>query len=189
MFYIPPGSMMQLIDGRVLHKDHKTNMWKDNMGVPITEQQLQFMVSFPSFSADASSGGDSPAAVEAPAAPSTSLSAPFDDIVATVTSTEVFNTNRTISTTQGPLTLKLTFAAVGTYESFTLKTYKNDVQIDNYRGNASSGGVVRSLPGTFDNGDQLKFSLNVPTLGTINFDVTVGVVSPATVLDTFNLSN
>ena len=57
MFYLPPGSMMQLMDGRVLHKDQKTNLWHDNMGVPITEQQLHFMMSFPSFSDDPSGGG------------------------------------------------------------------------------------------------------------------------------------
>lgn len=192
MFYLPPGSMMQLIDGRVLHKDHKTNMWKDNMGVPITEQQLQFMMSFPSFSEDPSGGGDSPVATT-PASdpdPVVSLSAPFDDIVARFSVATNENANRTITTT-APVTLRLTFAA-GTYvASSAVVVYKNDVAINpgGIRISSSPPSPV-TLPGTFANGDQLKFVMSNNSTTTRNFDVTIEKIEPGSVqvVDTFNMS-
>ena len=193
MFYLPPGSMMQLMDGRVLHKDQKTNLWHDNMGVPITEQQLHFMMSFPSFSDDPS-GGDSPVVAEAPAEPtSVSLSAPFGDIVVTADSTDTFNANRTIIIVgDGPATLRVTFASVGTYNSGQFKAYKNDVQINSVRVNSSSGGLVTTLSETFADGDQLKFSYFIPTVSIHphNFDVTLAKTAPGSmdVLDVFNIS-
>lgn len=189
MFYLPPGSMMQLIDGRVLHKDHKTNQWRDNMGVPITEQQLQFMLSFPSFSDDPSGGGNAPVPVAAEVTPSVSLSAPFDDIVLNDIGL-FFNVNRTLSITGGPATLRITFASVGTYNTATFSTFKNDAQINRNTNVASSAGLVVTLPGTFADGDQLKFACNILSLVNLNFDVTIEKTAPGTtqVLDVFNVS-
>lgn len=191
MFYLPPGSMMQLMDGRVLHKDTKTNLWHDNMGVPITEQQLHFMVSFPSFSADATSGGGN-ATVPVAAASDTvvSLSAPFDDIVINDgnVSTDVFNTNRTIVTNESPVTLRVTFN--GTTNTGTVKAYKNDVEINSIRTTVSSSGLVTTLAETFADGDQLKFSYIAPNTSAIcNFDVTIEKTAPGatSVLDVFNI--
>jgi len=190
MFYLPPGSMMQLIDGRVLHKDQKTNQWRDNMGVPITEQQLQFMLSFPSFSDDPSGGGNAP--VAAAVTPSVSLSAPFDDIILNDSGTVFFNANRTLSITGGPVTMTVTFASVGTYSNATVKAYKNDVQINQIRVGFSSQGLVTTLSETFADGDQLKFSGLVPSGNSslLNFDVTLTKTAPGTtsVLDVFNIS-
>lgn len=188
MFYLPPGSMMQLIDGRVLHKNQKTNMWHDNMGVPISEQQLHFMMSFPSFSEDPSGGGDSPVVAEAPASdpdPVVSLNAPFDDIVAT--SSPTFNANRTIITT-APVTLRLTFSSGGIYSSSSLNVYKNDAYLMNIR--TSSLPSPRTLTETFANGDQLKFDMNYSSQTLNNFDVTIEKIEPGSVqvVDTFNVS-
>lgn len=192
MFYLPPGSMMQLMDGRVLHKDNKTNLWHDNMGVPITEQQMHFMVSFPSFSADATSGGgDSPVATT-PASdpdPVVSLSAPFDDIFA-VNSSGTFTANRTITTT-APVTLRLTFAA-GTYASCAIDMYKNDsdVRFAFIRISSSPPSPV-TLSETFANGDQLKFRVSYSTTAERNFDMTIEKIAPGSVqvVDTFNVSS
>ena len=177
---------MQLMDGRVLHKDNKTNLWHDNMGVPITEQQLHFMVSFPSFSADATSGGgSSPVVAEAPASdPVVSLSALFDDIVAT--SSPTFSANRTIITT-APVTLRLTFSA-GIYNSSAINVYKNDTLIRNIRISSSQAPVT--LPETFANGDQLKFDVNYSSQNLNNYDVTIEKIEPGSVqvVDTFNVS-
>ena len=188
MFYLPPGSMMQLMDGRVLHKDQKTNLWHDNMGVPITEQQLHFMMSFPSFSDDPSGGGDSPVA-SAPASdpdPVVSLSALFDDIFAIFPTT--LNANRTITTT-APVTLRLTFAA-GTYDTCAIDVYKNDVQFRNIRISSSPPSPV-TLSETFANGDQLKFRATYSTTAERNFDVTIEKIAPGSVqvVDTFNVSS
>jgi hypothetical protein len=192
MFYLPPGSMMQLIDGRVLQRDPKTNMWRDNMGVPITEQQLQFMLQFPSFSDDPSGGGSGKAPVAAAVTPSVSLSAPFDDIVIAGDNTETFNANRTLSITGGPVTMTVTFASVGTYGNATVKAYKNDVQINQIRVGFSSQGLVTTLAETFANGDQLKFSGFVPGgySSLLTFDVTLTKTAPGSteVLDVFNIS-
>ena len=190
MFYLPPGSMMQLMDGRVLHKDTKTNLWHDNMGVPITEQQLHFMVSFPSFSADAS-GGDTPAPTAAPTETDVvvSLNAPFDDIVGIYGSTNTFNTNRTITTT-APVTLRLTFQP-GTYvASSSFSVYKNDAYIQQSRPGSSPPSPM-TLTETFANGDQLKFGFANNSLAVRNFDVVIEKIAPGSVqvLDTFNLSS
>ena len=186
MFYLPPGSMMQLIDGRVLHKDQKTNMWHDNMGVPISEQQLHFMMSFPSFSEDPSGGGDSPVVAEAPASdpdPVVSLSALFDDIFGSGS-----NSPRTITTT-APVTLRLTFQP-GTYESCSVGVYKNNTRFRDIRISASPPSPV-TLSETFANGDQLKFDFGYSATAVRNFDVTIEKIAPGTVqvVDTFNISN
>lgn len=199
MFYLPPGSMMQLIDGRVLHKNQKTNMWHDNMGVPISEQQLHFMMSFPSFSEDPSGGGDSPVVAEAPAEPpaeltSISLSAPFDDIVVSTAGTFFFNANRSIVIVgSGSATLRVTFASVGTYNNGTFRAYKNDVEINSIRVSTVSGGLVTTLSETFANGDQLKFAHYVPNsieTEACDFNVTLEKTAPGStdVLDVFNVS-
>ena len=196
MFYLPPGSMMQLIDGRVLHKDPKTNMWKDNMGVPITEQQLHFMMTFPSFSEDPS-GGDSNVPPPTPASdpdPVVSLSAPFDDIVVSTAGTFFFNANRTIVIVgSGSATLRVTFASVGTYNNGTFRAYKNDVQINSIRVGSTDAGLVTTLSETFANGDQLKFAHYVPNdieTESCNFNVTLEKTAPGStdVLDVFNVS-
>jgi len=187
MFYLPPGSMMQLIDGRVLHKNQKTNMWHDNMGVPISEQQLHFMMSFPSFSDDPSGGGNAPVAAETPASdPVVSLSALFDDIFAIFPTT--LNANRTITTT-APVTLRLTFAA-GTYDTCAIDVYKNDVQFRNIRISSSPPSPV-TLSETFANGDQLKFDFGYSATAVRNFDVTIEKIAPGSVqvVDTFNVSS
>lgn len=184
MFYMPPGSMMQMIDGRVLHKDPKTNMWKDNMGVPITEQQLQFMLQFPSFD-DPSNGDTSNLTFQ--------FNADFDDIGVTLASTTTFNANRTLSIGRSlvPQTLRVDFAAGGTYlanDGTTLTAYKNDVGI-------TAIGITNTVPsslvlGGFNNGDQLSFSMFVPTGNTLDFDATVvGTpgIPPEKNLDTFRV--
>ena len=196
MFYLPPGSMMQLMDGRVLHKDTKTNLWHDNMGVPITEQQLQFMVSFPSFSEDPSGGGDSPVVAEAPAEPpaeltSVSLSAPFDDILEVYEST-VTGTNRTVVVTgDGPVTLTVNFEAGGLYSGGIFRAFKNDTtQVMSMRASGIASPSPITLSETFANGDQLKFQV---TKGANNnetdFDVTISKTAPGStdVLDTFRV--
>ena len=185
MFYLPPGSMMQLVDGRVLHKDTKTNLWHDNMGVPITEQQLHFMVSFPSFSADATSGGGSSPVASAPTDVVVSLNAPFDDIFATIKNT--FTPNRTITTT-APVTLRLTFQP-GTYDSASIRVSKNDTQIRDIRISSSPPAPV-TLSETFANGDQLKFAVDWSITAERNFDVTIEKIEPGSVqvVDTFNVS-
>jgi hypothetical protein len=187
MFYLPPGSMMQLMDGRVLHKDQKTNLWHDNLGVPITEQQLHFMMSFPSFSDDPSGGGNAPVAAETPASdPVVSLSAPFDDIFAIFPNTQ--NANRTIITT-APVTLRLTFQP-GTYSSSAMDVFKNDAQIGlGIRISGSPPSPV-TLSETFANGDQLKFGALYSSPSTMNYDVTIEKIEPGSVqvVDTFNVS-
>ena len=187
MFYLPPGSMMQLIDGRVLHKDQKTNQWRDNMGVPITEQQLQFMLSFPSFSDDPSGGGNAP--VAAAVTPSVSLSAPFDDIILNDSGTVFFNANRTLSITGGPATLRITFASDGLYNDATFSAFKNDAQVNRITVSAGSAGLVTTLTGTFADGDQLKFACLIPSLVNVNFNVTIEKTAPGTtqVLDVFTV--
>lgn len=185
MFYMPPGSMMQLIDGRVLHKDHKTNQWRDNMGVPISEQQLQFMMQFPSFSDDPSNGDTSNLIFQ--------FNADFDDIGVTLASTSTFNANRTLSIGESlvPQTLRVDFAAGGTYlanAGTTLTAYKNDVGI-------TAIGITKTAPsslvlGGFNNGDVLKFSMFVPTGNTLDFNATVvGTpgIPPEKNLDTFRV--
>ena len=179
MFYLPPGSMMQLIDGRVLHKDPKTNMWKDNMGVPITEQQLHFMMSFPSFDDD----GDSPNHTLA-------FNAEFGDIGVTLASTMTFNANNTITIGGSllPQTIIVNFAAGGTYlanAGTTFTAYKNDVGI-------TAIGITKTAPsslvlGGFNDGDQLKFSMFVPTGNTLDFNATVIGTPPDRTLDTFRV--
>jgi hypothetical protein len=184
MFYLPPGSMMQLIDGRVLHKNQKTNLWYDNMGVPITEQQLHFMMSFPAFGDDPS-GGDSGKAPVTAASDTVSLSAPFDDIFAVFPNT--LNANRTIITT-APVTLRLTFQP-GTYGSSAFDVYKNNAVIGNIRISGSPPSPV-TLSGTFANGDQLKFAALYSSPSTMNYDVTIEKIAPGSVqvVDTFNVS-
>ena len=192
MFYLPPGSMMQLMDGRVLHKDNKTNLWHDNMGVPITEQQLHFMVSFPSFSADATSGGDTPTPTATPAGPSTSLSAPFDDILASNAS-EVQNTQRSVESSLGALTIRLNFSN-GSYNGLngSLLVYKNATLIDTIDVSnrpTQDGTGLYVLSQTFDSGDSLQFGL-LGGDGGMGFDVMVEKTAPGGVLalDTFNVS-
>ena len=182
----PTGSVIQLMDGRIFKRNQR-NLWEDiNTGVMVTEQQINLMVSSASFSADASGGGRTNKKSSAPLGPATSLSAQFDDIVIVDVLTNTFNTNRTIITTEGPLSLRLSFS--GTRGSGTIRAYKNDIDIGNLRMN--SGSTTWSIPGTFDNGDQLKFAIQTPSLGTINFDVAVeNLVSPVQTLDTFNISN
>ena len=180
----PTGSVIQLMDGRIFKRNQR-NLWEDiNTGVMVTEQQINLMVSSASFSSDASGGGSR--RTTAPVGPATSLSAPFDDIVITQINVNTFNNNRTITTTEGPLSLRLSFS--GTINSGTIRAYKNDVDIGNLRINFST--TTWSIPGTFDNGDQLKFSILTPSLGTVNYDVAVeNLVSPTQTLDTFNISN
>lgn len=190
MFYLPTGSMMQLMDGRVLHKDNKTNLWHDNMGVPITEQQLHFMVSFPSFSADAS-GGDTPAPTVAEAPPSTSLSAPFDDILA-YNSSEFQNTQRSVESSLGALTIRLNFSN-GSYNGLngSLLVYKNATLIDTIDVSnrpTQDGTGLYVLSQTFDSGDSLQFGL-LGGDGNILFDVTIEKTAPGGLLtmDTFEV--
>ncbi len=189
MFYLPPGSMMQLMDGRVLHKDQKTNLWHDNMGVPITEQQLHFMMSFPSFSDDPSGGSNAPVPVAAEVTSSVSLSEPFDDIILNDINIAFFNVNRTLSITGDPATLRITFASVGTYNTAAFSTFKNDTQINRNSNVASSAGLVVTLPGTFADGDQLKFACLMTSLVNLNFDVTIEKTAPGSteVLDVFTV--
>ena len=183
---------MQLMDGRVLHKDNKTNLWHDNMGVPITEQQMHFMVSFPSFSADATSGGDTPTPTATPAGPSTSLSAPFDDILASNAS-EVQNTQRSVESSLGALTIRLNFSN-GSYNGLngSLLVYKNATLIDTIDVSnrpTQDGTGLYVLSQTFDSGDSLQFGL-LGGDGGMGFDVTVEKTAPGGVLalDTFNVS-
>ena len=182
--------MMQLMDGRVLHKDNKTNLWHDNMGVPITEQQLHFMVSFPSFSADAS-GGDTPAPTVAEAPPSTSLSAPFDDILAS-NSSEFQNTQRSVESSLGALTIRLNFSN-GSYNGLngSLLVYKNATLIDTIDVSnrpTQDGTGLYVLSQTFDSGDSLQFGL-LGGDGNILFDVTIEKTAPGGLLtmDTFEV--
>jgi hypothetical protein len=163
-------------------------MWHDNMGVPISEQQLHFMMSFPSFSEDPSGGGDSPVVAEAPASdpdPVVSLSAPFDDIFTDTGSGS--NSPRTIITT-APVTLRLTFAA-GTYESCSIRVFKNNTAFRDVRISASPPPPV-TLSETFANGDQLYFDFFYSATAVRNFDVTIEKIAPGTVqvVDTFNVS-
>lgn len=174
--------MMQMIDGRVLHKDPKTNMWRDNMGVPISEQQLQFMMQFPSFD-DPSNGED---------VILFSLNAEFRDIGVTLASTTTFNDNRTITIRpMNTQTIIVNFAAGGTYlanAGATFTAYKNDVGI-------TAIGITKIAPsslqlGGFNNGDVLKFSMIIPTGNTLDFDATVvgtSSISPQKNLDTFRV--
>ena len=180
---------MQLMDGRVLHKDQKTNLWHDNLGVPITEQQLHFMMSFPSFSDDPSGGGNAPVPVAAASDTVVSLSAPFDDIILNDALVVFFNANRTLSITGGPATLRITFSSDGLYNDATFSTFKNDVQINRNTDVASSAGLVVTLPGTFADGDQLKFACLMPSLVNLNFDVTIEKTAPGSteVLDVFTV--
>jgi hypothetical protein len=182
MFYLPPGSMMQLNDGRVLHKDNKTNQWSDNMGVPITEQQLQFILQMPSFYDD----GDLPNRTMY-------LNADFGDIGVTLASTMTFNDNRTITIGRSllPQSIIVNFAAGGTYlanAGTTLTAYRNDVGI-------TAIGITNTAPsslmlGQFNSGDRLKFSMFVPTGNTLDFNATVvGTpgIPPQKELDTFRV--
>ena len=193
-YFRPTGSMLKLMDGRVFKKNQK-NLWEDiNSGVIINESQLQNFITSAAFSADpggAPSGGKkklTPIPEEEPNAV-VSISAPFDDIVLTVANTETFNTNRTLSITGGPVTLIITFASVGTYNSGTVKVYKNDVQINSIRTNSESAGLATTLTGTFADGDQLKFSYFIPTTATQNFGVTIEKTAPGltSVLDVFDI--
>jgi hypothetical protein len=187
----PTGNVVQLIDGRIF-KRSQSNLWENiNTGVMITEQQLGVMILHASFSSDASGGGSR--RVSSAPAEQTSLSAPFDDIVINDgnVNTTVFNTNRTIITNENPVTLRVTFASVGTFNSGTFKAYKNDVEINNIRVSVSSAGLVTTLTGTFADGDQLNFSYIAPsTSAPCNFDVTLEKTAPGTasVLDVFNIS-
>lgn len=182
--YRPTGSVIQLMDGRVFKKNQK-NLWENvNSGNILTEQQLNLMISSAAFGADAS-GGSSARRQSAPAEVVVSLSAPFDDIVATSSPTE--NANRTITTT-APVTLRLTFLA-GTYDTCAVNVFKNDTQIRNIRLSISPPSPV-TLTETFANGDQLKFQVSYSTQALNNFDVTIEKIEPGTVqvVDTFNVS-
>ena len=186
MLFKPTGSVIQLMDGRIFKKNQKNqNLWENiNSGVMITEQQLNLMITSASFSADASGGGNT-RRESAPAEVVVSLSAPFDDIVATSSPTE--NANRTITTT-APVTLRLTFAG-GTYSSSAFRVSKNDTQFKNIRISTSLPSPV-TLTETFANGDQLKFQVSYSTQALNNFDVTIEKIAPGSVqvVDTFNVS-
>ena len=194
MFYLPPGSMMQLMDGRVLHKDTKTNLWHDNMGVPITEQQLHFMVSFPSFSAD-QSGGDTPAPTAAPAAPagpSTSLSAPLTNILGSNIITEIRTNTVVVNTTNAIADIRAVFSA-GTYggNDCKLNAYVNGVLQTNVALDTRPGlevpGDPTSVFACFD-GDEVQFGVISPSEVNLLFDVTIQEHSgEVAVLDTFNV--
>ena len=196
MFYLPPGSMMQLMDGRVLHKDNKTNLWHDNMGVPITEQQLHFMVSFPSFSADATSGGDTPTPTATPAGPSTSLSAPFDDILSVDSFVEVLTNTVTVNTTEaGPVDIYAIFSG-GLYGiNSEFNVYLNGaiqlpvIAIDTQPPDPGTPGDPIFLI-SCDDGDQLQFGVSGLIGLNLLFDVTIQKRAPGEVvnLDTFNVN-
>lgn len=183
MYYLPQGSMMQLMDGRVLHKDNKTNQWRDNMGVPITEQQLQFMLQHPTFDYDSDNGQDHTLA----------LNAALANIGVTLANTETFNANRSliIGASRQPQTLVVSFAAGGTYASLngsTFTAYRNDVGITSI--GITNGVVPSNLNiGQFTNGDQLKFSLLVPsaTGNTLDFNATVTGQPQVTTLGSFRV--
>lgn len=186
--YRPTGSVVQLMDGRVFKRNQKNqNLWENiNTGAMINEQQLNLMITSAAFTADASGGGNTKretAPVPDPD-PVVSLSAPFDDIVAT--SSPTFSANRTIITT-APVTLRLTFSA-GTYNSSAINVYKNDTSIRNIRISSSQAPVT--LPETFANGDQLKFDVNYSSQTLNNYDVTIEKIEPGSVqvVDTFNIS-
>jgi hypothetical protein len=188
-YYRPTGNMVKLMDGRLFKKNQK-NLWEDvNSGVSINDFQLQNLIASAAFTADASGGGNT----RRESAPDAvvSLSAPFDDIVIVVDDTHTFNANRTITTT-APVTLRITFASVGTYGNATFNAYKNDVLINSVRVGFASAGVVTTLTGSFADGDQLKFSGLVPAgySSTLNFDVTLEKTAPGlvSVLDVFNIS-
>lgn len=155
------------------------------MGVPITEQQLQFMMQFPSFSDDPSNGDTSNLTFQ--------FNADFNDIGVTLASTTTSNANRTITIGRSllPQTLRLDFAAGGTYlagAGTTLSAFKNDVGI-------TAIGITSVAPsslqlGGFNDGDQLRFSIIVPTGNTLDFNATVvGVpgIPPEKNLDTFRV--
>ena len=186
MLFKPTGSVIQLMDGRIFKRNQKNqNLWENiNSGVMITEQQLNLMITSASFSADASGGGNTRREPPSDPDPVVSLSAPFDDIVATSSPTE--NANRTITTT-APVTLRLTFSA-GTYSASALSVYKNNTNIANIRVSSSQAPVT--LTGTFTNGDQLKFDANYSNQTLNNYDVTIEKISPGSVqvVDTFNVS-
>lgn len=194
MYFKPTGSVIQLMDGRIFKRNQK-NLWEDiNSGVTITEQQLNFMVSSASFSSDASSGGGSSRRTTAPAQlTSTSLSAPFDDILEVYEST-VTGTNRTVVVTDaGPVTLTVNFEAGGLYSGATIMAYKNDTtQVMNFRtptGTASPS--PRTLTETFANGDQLHFRVSKgANSNPADYDATIEKTAPGSteVLDTFNVS-
>jgi len=191
MLFKPTGSVIQLMDGRIFKKNQKNqNLWENiNSGVMITEQQLNLMITSASFSADASGGGNTRRETPPDPDPVVSLSAPFDDIVAS-TSDNTFNANRTITTT-APVTLRLTFSAGGTYvSSAAIVIYKNDVYLDQVR-SQDSPPSPKTLSETFANGDQLKFSASINSTALRNFDVTIEKISPGTVqvVDTFNISS
>lgn len=195
MFYLPPGSMMQLMDGRVLHKDQKTNLWHDNLGVPITEQQLHFMMSFPSFSDDPSGGGNAPVPVAAASDTVVSLSAPFDDIAAGDAS-EIQSATKYFSSPIGALTIRLNFSN-GTYNGTngSLLVYKDvggsvtlidTISVSSRPTQDGTGLYVLSQ--TFDDNNGLKFGFLAGDGGN-DFNVTVEKTAPEglVTLDTFNV--
>ena len=191
MYYKPVGTTIQLMDGRVLKKNQQ-NLWEDiNTGVAINEQTLNFMITHPSFSSDASSGGGS-RRTTAPAGPSTSLSAPFDDILAN-NSSEVQNTQRSVESSLGALTIRLNFSS-GVYNGLngSLLVYKDDVLIDTISVSSrptQDGTGLYVLSQTFD-GNFLKFGFLADEGGN-NFDVTVEKTAPGglVTMDTFNVSS
>ena len=205
MFYLPPGSMMQLYDGRVLHKDHKTNMWKDNMGVPITEQQLHFMMSFPSFSDDPSGGGDSPVVAEAPAEappeppepPANLFDTALSNIVITDNTSEVRTNTVIFNTSEGLSDITAVFSE-GLYNlGCEFNAYVNGVLqttifLDSRPPN-SPGDVPGDPNPVFacSDGDQVQFGVISPNSLALSFDVTIQKhppSGPVVVLDTFNVT-
>lgn len=149
------------------------------------------MVTSAAFSADAS-GGSSRRTTAPAQLTSTSLSAPFDDILEVYEST-LTGTNRTVVVTgDGPVTLTVNFEAGGLYSGSIFRAFKNDTtQVMSMRVNGIASPSPITLSETFANGDQLKFQVtkganSSPT----DYDVTIEKTAPGSteVLDTFNVS-
>ena len=197
MFYLPPGSMMQLMDGRVLHKDQKTNLWHDNMGVPITEQQLHFMMSFPSFSDDPSGGGDSPVASAPAEAPPTNLFDPaLSNIVITDNTSEVRTNTVIFNTSEGLADICAVFSDglynIGCeFNAYVNGVLQTTIFLDSRPPNGQ-GDVPGDPNSVFacSDGDQVQFGVISPNALNLLFDVTIQKhpnSGPVVVLDTFNV--
>jgi len=187
----PTGSVIQLMDGRIFKRNQR-NLWEDiNTGVMVTEQQINLMVSSASFSSDASGGGRTNRKSSALAGIVVSLNAPFDDILAS-NSSEFQNTQRSVESSLGALTIRLNFSN-GSYNGAngSLLVYKNATLIDTLDVSnrpTQDGTGLYVLSQTFDSGDSLQFGL-LGGDGNILFDVTIEKTAPGGLLtmDTFEV--